>query len=194
MFQWLRELSTYSALFCPGWHGNGIDKFLNIFRFTDMFVTAVLYVLGFVLKDLYLVFFGLSLTIDSLINYGLLNVIQQNSPNPGCGTQYGMPSTQAEAVTVLYIMMTSYFLFWWPRAAVLSVFCTSLVYGSTILAQLELGYNTPSQVLIGICVGTFEGLIFQNIVHLLLTKYGHTIMRFKPVIWLGYRNVLTPEL
>lgn len=184
----IKELSFYALNFCPVLKRNKFYELLVLSRYAAYSVQFFLWVLGLLLKEFHLVLLGLSLTIDGLLNYALREIIRQPTPNPGCGETFGMPSFAAQHVAVLYVLVVSFPVVWKSRPSWWGLFLMTVLYLIASLAQVSIGYNTAFQVLIGTIIGAAEGIIYQFIIFVIITKYWNTLRRWKIVRWLGITN------
>lgn len=121
-------------------------------------------VTGVFLSEFYLTLVGLAVLFDQwIVNKPLQNVFDEISPFPGCSGEYGMPNAIVETLSLLYVVIYTYPMFYRTRRR-LSMWKLFLLVGAwfwTCTSLIEVGYASAAQVFAGALTGAIVGICFQ---------------------------------
>lgn len=184
----IEELESFTALNCEGYDATWFERILVTTRYSPLIITLVMYVSGLWYRELYLLLFGVGLTLDNLLNKALQMAIDERVPQKSCGGPLGMPSELAQHIAFFYAMLVTFPILYSQRMGLSKALILALGAALVYAAQVELGYNTPEQVLVGSVVGTLFGFVYQLVIYTLLYPYFNTILSWSLVDWCGYAD------
>jgi len=182
----IEELETFTALNCSDYDASWFSRVLVLTRYTPVFITLLMYVSGLWYKEIYLLLFGIGLSLDSAINSALQELIAEPVPEKHCGGPYGMPSDFAQHTAFLYAMLATFPILYSQRIGLLNSSILTLVVALVFAAQTHLHYNTREQVLVGSCVGALLGFAYQLGLYTFVYPYFNTILCCAPLSTFGY--------
>lgn len=173
-----------------------VQLFFALTRFSTLVLTYTLFFISiFWFKDIYLFFVSLGLTLDSLINWGLRQAIQDPVPDDALqrdngSLEYGMPSFMVEHSMFVSIIFLTYAFFWrvklrtGPMIFIFSYPCL------VAAAQLVLQFNTPLQTVVGAAVGILLAVLYQLFLFYVVVPLFPKLMGTRLVKFCKYTNQL----
>jgi len=195
----IEELETFTALNCPNYDASLISRIFVLTRFSSIAITLIMYFSGIWYRELYLLIFGIGLSLDSLLNTLLQNIIEQPVPNEGCGGEFGMPSELSQHILFFYTMLVTFPILYTQSAGIVNIAIVTLVTSFVCAAQVHLGYNDSAQVAAGAVIGSTFGFVYQMIVFLTIYPRFNWILDTWLISAFGYIdswcrfNMLSPQ-
>lgn len=183
------QLSLQSELFCEvdGMSGpTVVVNALTYAHYMSLWLSIVFYVASFGYRELYLLFFGLGLTIDGWINYGLRYAFKQPAPIEGCGDQYGMPSFEVQNTTFFITMGISFAIFYRTHMRFFFLVLMTCAPPAVGIAVIQLNYNTPAQVFFGCLTGILTGSLYQFLLYYVVRHWFPRIAQWRWVRAMGW--------
>jgi len=188
---YIRELESYTLNQCPILHSSAWIRILIFVHFLPLFLTTGYYIVSPLRKELYIVFVGMGMLLDSFLNMFLTNLIKNPIPYAGCGPQiYNLPDTAVQQFSFTYCLILSYHsiqgieIGWYERV-VMTMMMTILP-----VAQIRLGYASLLQVLFGVLIGTLEAILWQLFAAKILANHMHKFAQWKLIKFLGYKETM----
>lgn len=180
--------ALYIKQYCPDFHDNVFGQLMVLTRFSSIVLTYLSFAIGLWYKEIYLLFLGFGLTLDSLLNWGLMQAFEEPPPYLGCGHGWGMPSFFSQHAFFLWMMLMTFGFFWKARLTLWHVLLVTGFAFASSLGQVYLHFNTPEQVIVGAMIGMVWGMIYQVILYFLVYPFFSTILSWRIVCLMGYHN------
>ncbi|KAJ3286082.1 Dolichyldiphosphatase 1 [Rhizoclosmatium sp. JEL0117] len=160
----LEGLKPFSFTFFLYDPNDPIGKLMALMSLTPIFIMVSYATLIAARRDLYIASICLGQLIGEVLNLALKKLIKEPRPTAILGGGYGMPSSHSQFMAyfatcvILHLYLkTSYKSKLWKH---LIAFATLLLAASVQYSRIHLYYHTPSQVLVGVQIGTLLGLIW----------------------------------
>jgi membrane-associated phospholipid phosphatase len=178
---YIDRLSTYFDINCPLYQDDFLGNIFVLFSYAPAFVSYFLLGVSFVRKEVYFFLLGIITFIDTNgINAGLQAAFNSPPPFPGCGrNDKGMPATASEAAYILYALLFTFPLFYRRSLSLYHALLAAVIVSLLQISEMGLGLATPQQALAGAFVGTFVGIAWQFLIHLIVYPFyrGFTKVR-----------------
>lgn len=160
----LREVALFTVTQC-GAPDNVLTTLLAPTRYVGPLLTLLMYVAGLRYKELYLLLFGLGLSLDGYANVAWRYVLRDTErPVATCADAYApfaSPSYQAQHTAFFVTFALTYIGLYRPRAklwhfVLLAAFAVVVFY-----ADRRLNYHSERALLAGAYVGAFNAFVWQ---------------------------------
>lgn len=167
-------VSNFLIDYCPLYENNLINNLMAYSIVSIIYLQYIVYGIGYFSSSFHFFFLGISLTIDSLINYGLKHLFNNEELIYKCGETPSFPSYYSEHIFFfltlffIYIMKHSIFSFW--KIQIILFWSIWTVYGQLYL-QLNSNFSIFVSSLIGIILGLLFELLNYNLVRPLYNIY-----------------------
>lgn len=184
----LREIDCVVIDDCPDYVSSAFGAFLVVIDLFPMWVPLVFFSVSLWQAELIFSIFGIAISADYWINFGLRQAFQQPPPTPGCGEQYEMPALATQHAIMACILLLSMIVIWnlyvseWKLVIMFSF--VSLV----VFARIYIGYNTAAQLQAGTIAGLVHGLAWIAFIYYLIYPHMDDIIRWPIVRWFGFQN------
>jgi len=160
----LREVALFTVTQCAA-PDSAQTTLLATTRYVGPLLTLLMYVVGLRYKELYLLLFGLGLSLDGYTNVAWRYVLRDDARVVAtCGDAYvpfASPSYQAQHTAFFVTFALTYIGLYRPRAKLwhfllLAVFALAVFY-----ADRELNYHTERALLAGAYIGALNAVVWQ---------------------------------
>lgn len=175
---------------CPEYQPSLFSELLVALNFYPIYLTVGMYAISLYHVELYLALISFALTLDWLLNWGLRSWIQQPPPTAGCGSTYEMPSFASEDIMCFTIMLVTFTLVWRLYVSPWKLCILSIVLALIIYARLDIGFNTPAQLIAGAFIGSVEGVVYQLLIYHYIYPHFNRILSWRILVLSGFDDTL----
>jgi len=142
--------------------------------FSPYFIWIVFAATGFIVRDVYLGLLGLWFILDfAVLNPSFKSWIGEAPPVPGCGGTNGSPSTVAEQLVILYVVIYTFSFFYRAkRMDKALVLLLVIVWAHATSSLIYIGMSSARQILVACYFGIAVALVFQfGVFYLIFPAY-----------------------
>lgn len=169
--------------------------FLALVLYANVFITLALYFISLRFHEIYLLFFSIGLTLDTIFNAALVYLLQGAVPIEGCNGPYDMPSVIAQHtgffVTSVIVYSYQY------RTPHIHALHHALLAGWATIVPFTLAFfnfNSLAQIVVGYLLGSLTGFAYQvAIVFPIIVPQFPALLEWRIVKWSGYENNLCKD-
>lgn len=190
-----KELESFTTTRCPIFYSSVWIRTLVFSHFISLYTTTGYYIIAPMRRELYILFVGIGMVFDLLLNWGLTIVLKEPGPywtnDMGCGANvYNTPDPYVEQYVFVFVSVIGYYamhdisLSFHERAAM------TITLALLSMAQVRLGYSSPRQIAMASVVGTAEGVLFQLIGFYIFARYAARLSELWLVKVFGYRDTM----
>jgi hypothetical protein len=161
------QLTAYIAANCFVNPADFPPTFANALRAKAVYVPVFIWisclVLGYFTKDLYLTLCGLAFALDFwLLNPTVRQWIDEPPPFAGCGGATGSPNVIAEQLTILFVLVYTFPVFYRARRLDFSLVLAMVgVWTFVTYVLIFIGMASARQIIVGMLIGAFLAVVFQ---------------------------------
>ena len=183
------ELFTYQN--CQPYEHSWTSALLSLMRYVPHVITFVLYFAGLRYKELYLLLFGVGLTISSSTNQLLNGLLGAPLRVSSCVALHG-PSISWQAQQAAFFVMFSlaYASLYQARLKLWHAFALELFLALAVIAQEFLNYHTPQATIAGAALGIFVAVLWQLFLYAVIVPSFSIVLRSTFVQYMAYQDTL----
>lgn len=205
--------SSWTETYCP-YTPTFFTPYLLFFYFAHSAITFVIFVVGIVRRELYLLLLSFSISLAYAENYLLKWIFMQPIPFPGCGTDAvfcvnpssafttcgamadpcipcGMPALEPHLSAFTVVSVALFGMQWrWCDIRFTQIATLIGLYTLVMVTHLYFSFNTVEQVVVGAAAGSLTALARQLFLFAVIYPYFDQILRWKIMRRFGYGDSL----
>lgn len=187
------EVETWTRLNCQPYEASSMSALLSLARYAPQVIQFLMYFAGVRYRELYLLLFGLGLSLDSLVNLGLNQLIDGGEPRVAtCPPVHGtLTSFQTQQTAFFVVFSLGFASLYRPRLKYWHVLALCAFYLLVALSDHFLNYHRANAIVSGAFFGTTLALIYQTLLHWLVVPWLARISSWTFVVYMSYRDTLT---
>jgi hypothetical protein len=187
----LFEVELFTLLRCQPYEQSWSSALLALLRYAPQVITFLLYFGGLRYKELYLLLFGLGLSLNSVVNQ-LLNRLLPSEPRvTTCTPMHGAGiSWQAQQVAFFTLFSLGYAALYQARLKLWHTVALTTFLALTVLSQDALNYHTTEATVIGAVLGCLLALLYQSFLYAVIVPSFRIVLRSSLVRYLAYQDTL----
>lgn len=145
---------------CP-WVSEGIwDHFWAFFRFSELFLTFSMWGISLWNKNMHIAAVSFGITLNNLSSSFYQRFYGLKSPFYGCGDYLSTPSGFSQEVSFFYCLFFGYLHLRKLLVKRAILYLVSIWSVMTIYSLLYFPFNTHFQVVLGVLIGTLQGILY----------------------------------
>ncbi len=162
--------------FCPDYISGFIGSLFLLIDQYPIILSFALYSISLYHFELYFFLLGLSLNIDTLINWLLVTIINIPSRHEGCGNENEFPSFGTQHITVLMTMLFLALITWRKKVTIMKILSLTIIFNLVIVARIYIGINTIPELIVGASIGFVEAIFFHLVIsHFLFPRFNQIL-------------------
>jgi len=185
------EIEQFTRENCQPYTLSWMSALLSLSRYAPTIITAVLYLVSFYYKEVYLFLFSFGLTLDASFGYALSSLLP-NDPRvttctPVFGSAFAYPVQHAAFFTTFAL---GYFSLYRPRVKLWHIGVILAFYALVVLGAHYLNYYNADAVVAGAALGSLNALVYQSVIAWLVVPYICALLRTRVMRYLRYQDTL----
>jgi hypothetical protein len=185
------EVETWTRAACQPYEESWMSATFSLTRYTPQVITLILYFAGLRYKELYLLLFGVGLTVDGFINV-IFNSLAVNDPRiDTCLPSWGSALTYQVQHSAFFVTFSlGYAALYRPRIKMWHMFVIQLFLTVNVLGAHFLNYHRSSSIIAGAALGTLTAFCYQSLLFWLIVPKFSVILRTRFVRYMAYQDSL----
>lgn len=188
------ELDNLLFAVCGPYEQSTLSALFAYLRYAPYFIIVVNYTVSFWYKELYFLLFSIGLTIDGIINHALNEHFEEEHGAirvESCPALWGSVIAYQVQHVAFYITFTlGYMLLYQPRAKLWHIALAFLFFDLVVIGAHFMNFHTSEAIVLGAIIGTQIAQTFQTLIHWCIIPYMPRILRFRLVMYFGYKDSL----
>ena len=187
----LFEIELWTFTNCQPYQQSWMTALLAVLRYAPLVLTFLMFFAGLRYKELYLLVFGVGLTLSSLTNW-LLNELIERAPRVAtCPPLSGAAiAWQVQQVGFFVVFSLGYMALYRPRTKLWHVWALTFFYTLTVVGSCMLNYHFPDAIVSGAALGTALALCYQSFLYLVVVPAFPRLLRNSLVRYMAYQDTL----
>lgn len=187
----LLEVELFTFLNCQPFEQSWFAAFLSLSRYAPQIITLLLFTIGVLRSELYLVFFSFGLFGNTLINLGLNELLPSEPRVETCMPRYGNSfSYQVQHITFFTTFILGYFALYRRRATLFQISLTLLIHAWIVLGAHFLNYYRSTAIVSAAVIGAVDAMLWQSLMYWFIVPRFEWLRRQEIVRDMGYQTTL----
>ncbi len=187
------EIAQFTVQNCQPFRITWLALVLALTRYTPQVITFLMYFIGLFRKELYLLVFGIGLSIDSVIGAVIGAAIgDEIAPRVETCTPVHSAAVayQVQHASFFLTFSLGYMALYRPRVKFWHLCVIFLFYLGIVLGAHHLNYYSADAVLSGAALGSGVALVYQSLIHWFVVPHFPTILSSRINRYLCYADNL----
>lgn len=190
-YSFLAENELWTLLNCQPYTDSWLTSLLALARVAPQLLTFALYIAGFWHKELYLLVFGIGMSVSTLINLGVNALIDAEPRVATCMPVHGAGvSFETQQIAFFTTFALGYVALYEAPARIWHLLLLISVFALVFYGDHVLNYHTAEAIVSAAVIGSLLAFCYQWLLYMFVVPTFPYVLRSRYVAWFGYEDTL----